>query len=151
MTRSLRYRLILVVLFTAVLGFTKVTPHVYAQRESLEPEIPPLIRLTGILLPPEEKTPETYLNKPFTLLVRDKKWIMRLTNVEDITGSRIRSEFNLVDAIYPPELHLVGPEKLIEPLMKPDIAGKLINIEGRLYIGERMLFVVRVKEVKKEE
>jgi hypothetical protein len=135
----------------AVLEFTKVTPQVNAQRELREPEVPPLIRLTGILVPPEEKTPETYLNKPFTLILRDKKWIMRVTNVEDITGSRIRSEFNLVDAIYPAELHLVGPEKLIETLMKPEIAGKLISIEGRLYIGERMLVVVGVKEVEKEE
>lgn len=151
MNRSLRYKFIRVVLFMAVLEFTKVTPQVNAQRELREPEVPPLIRLTGILVPPEEKTPETYLNKPFTLILRDKKWIMRVTNVEDITGSRIRSEFNLVDAIYPAELHLVGPEKLIETLMKPEIAGKLISIEGRLYIGERMLVVVGVKEVEKEE
>ena len=48
--------------------------------------------------------------------------------------------------LFPSLVHFVGPDDLIRPLKSPKIAGKVLTIEGLLYTGSRMLFIIGVDE-----
>ena len=48
--------------------------------------------------------------------------------------------------LFPSLVHFVGPVDLIRPLKSPKIAGKVLTIEGLLYTGSRMLFIIGVDE-----
>ena len=50
------------------------------------------------------------------------------------------------NASFPSLVHFVGPDDLIRPLKSPKIAGKVLTIEGLLYTGSRMLFIIGVDE-----
>ncbi len=48
--------------------------------------------------------------------------------------------------LFPPLIRFAGPDDLIRLLKSPKIAGKVLTIEGLLYTGSRMLFVIGVDE-----
>ncbi len=45
------------------------------------------------------------------------------------------------------QVRFYGPEDLIVSLQKPEIAGKLLTIEGRLYPKERRFLITVMEEV----
>jgi hypothetical protein len=47
-------------------------------------------------------------------------------------------------------VRFIGPEDLIQLLQKPESAGKLLTIEGRLYTGDRRFFIMSVEEAAKK-
>lgn len=105
-------------------------------------EPPPLVRFTGALLPLEEEGRRGL--HTLTVFIKGQKWIFRLAKVETLTG-RNRGWAILQD-LFPPQVRFIGPEDLIRLLQKPEITGKLLIIEGRLYTGDRMLFITAVEE-----
>lgn len=105
-------------------------------------EPPPLVRFTGALLPLEEEGHRGL--HTLTVLIEGQKWIFKLAKVETLTG-RNRGWAILQD-LFPPQVRFIGPENLIQLLQKPESAGKLLVIEGRLYTGDRMLFITAVEE-----
>ena len=52
----------------------------------------------------------------------------------------------ILQRLFPPVVHFVGPDDLVRPLKSPKIAGKVLTIEGLLYTGSRTLFVTGVDE-----
>jgi hypothetical protein len=79
-----------------------------------------------------------------TVFIKKKKWILRLTKVETLAG-RNRG-WAIIQDLFPPQVRFTGPENLIQRLQNPESEGKLLIIEGRLYIGDRRLFVTAVEE-----
>ncbi len=105
-------------------------------------EPPSLVRFTGVLLPVEEKAHRNV--HTLTVLIKEKKWILRLTKVETLAG-RNRG-WSILQDLFPPQVRFSGPEPLIQLLQKPESEGKLLKIEGRLYIGDRRFLVTAVEE-----
>lgn len=116
-----------------------------AQIPRIEP--PPLVRFTGALLPLEEKD-RSHL-PTLTVFIKGKRWIFRIAKVEKLTGSSFDG-WRLLRGLFPPEVRFLGPERLISLLQEPEIMGKLLTIEGHLYIGDRMFFVEIVEEATKK-
>ena len=106
-------------------------------------EPPPLVRFTGALHPLEEKGRGGLLT--LTVSVKDTKWIFRIAKVEKLTG-RNPSGWRLLQDLFPQQVRFVGPAELLHPLQEPEIVGKLLIIEGRLYTGDRMLLITAVEE-----
>jgi hypothetical protein len=106
-------------------------------------EPPPLVRFTGTLYPLEEKKGDLHV---LTVSIKGTKWLFRITKVEKLTG-RAASELRILEGLFPPQLQLLGPEELLGPLQAPEITGKPLALEGRLYTGGRMLFLTAVEEV----
>lgn len=104
---------------------------------------PPLVRLTGSLLPLEEKG-RSHL-PTLTILIKGDKRIFRIVNVEKLTGND-PDGWRLLRALFPPEVRCVGPEKPLSLLQTSEIMGRRITIEGHLYVGSRMFFVKFVRE-----
>ena len=115
-----------------------------AQTIPLLPRIepPPLVRFTGALLPLEEAGHRGLY--ALTILIKEKKWILRLAKVETLTGTN--RGWTILQDLFPPQVRFIGPEDLIQLLQKPESAGKLLTIEGRLYTGDRRFFIMAVGE-----
>ena len=135
--KALRQR-IGVVLLGSVFWSTAASAQAIPQ---IEP--PPLVRFTGALHSLEEKGRGGLLT--LTVSVKDTKWIFRIVKVEKLTG-RNPSGWRLLQSLFPPQLRFVGPAELLHPLQEPEIVGKLLIIEGRLYTGDRMLLITAVEE-----
>jgi hypothetical protein len=74
------------------------------------------------------------------------RWRLRITKVEKLTGRAV-SGLRLLESLFPPQVRLTGPEEFLRPLRGAEIAGKSLMIEGRLYMGDRTLFVAAIGEV----
>ncbi len=106
---------------------------------------PLLVRLTGTLLPVEGEG-ERGLYPPLNVLVNGKRWIFSLAKVENLAG--IGQGWMILQHIFPFQLRLSGPEHLLNNFHKPVVVAKLLAIEGRLYIGSRLLVITAVQEDK---
>jgi len=106
-------------------------------------EPPPLVRFTGALHPLEDKSRGGLLT--LTVSIKDTKWIFRIAKVEKLTGGDA-SGWRLLQDLFPPQLRFVGPAELLRPLQDPEVAGKRLIIEGRLYTGDRMFYITSVEE-----
>jgi hypothetical protein len=80
-----------------------------------------------------------------TVSVKDTQWSFRVAKVEKLTGTD-PSGWRLLQNLFPPRLRFVGPAELLHPLQEPEIVGKLLIIEGRLYTGDRMFLITSVEE-----
>jgi len=109
----------------------------------ISPEPPPLVRFTGSFLPltGEEASGLSTL----TVSIKETKWQMRINRIEKLTG-RDPSGTRLLESIFPRHLRFTGPEHLLNVLRDPQNEGTLMTIEGRLYVGERMFFVISVTD-----
>ncbi|MGE0826199.1 MAG: hypothetical protein AB7G75_18395 [Candidatus Binatia bacterium] len=103
--------------------------------------IPPQVRLTGTLHPVEEKGAPVQAVKIF---VQNKEWNFWLTQVDVLTGTNYG--WLTLAELFPRELRLSGPEKLLGPLEKSEIVDKPVIVEGRLYSSDRKLVVTTVEE-----
>jgi hypothetical protein len=101
------------------------------------------VRFTGALYPLAAKGGNLHV---LTVSVKGTKWLFRITKVEKLTG-RAASDLRILQSLFPPQLQVLGPEELLGPLQVPEIAGKPLALEGRLYTGGRMLFLTAMEEV----
>ena len=108
---------------------------------------PPLVRFTGSLLPLEEK--ERSHLPTLTVFMRGERLIFRIAKVQKLTGLS-PDGWRLVWALFPPQVRFLGPERLISLLQEPEIMGKRLSIEGRLYIGSGTFFVQSVEEAREK-
>jgi hypothetical protein len=102
---------------------------------------PPLVRITGAFAPLDD-TQRSVL-QTLTVQVRDRKWKMRIREIKALTATT-HSGWGLLKDLFPPRLRLTGSEEVIAPLRQEDIAGKPFVLEGRLYVGDHMLYVTAV-------
>jgi len=101
---------------------------------------PPVVRMTGIVQPYDEKK-SNELNT-LTLTVGGTKIPFRVSRMDTMTGSD--PGMMLLDRIFPPELHLTGAPKNLAPLASSDSAGKSFTLEGFLYIADQNYAVASV-------
>ena len=127
-----------IALLLSLLWPTAATPQELPQ---LEP--PPLVRLTGALLPLDEQGRGGL--STLTVSVKETKWIFKVAKIEKLTGTA-SSDLRLLQSLFPAQLRFIGPDALLDLLQAPEIAGKSLTIEGRLYVGDRMLFLTAVVE-----
>lgn len=107
---------------------------------------PPRIRLTGALFSIEGEKQKGVLHE-LNVFVREKQWTLRLAKAEFVPGTG-RNRM-ILQRLFPLSVRFVGPEDLIHPLLRPEIAGKPLIIEGLLYTGTRTLFITAVEEAEK--
>ena len=107
---------------------------------------PPRVRLTGALFSIEGEKQKEVLHE-LNVFVREKQWTLRLAKAEFVAGTG--RNWMVLQRLFPPSVRFVGPEDLIHPLLKAEIAGKPLIIEGLLYVGTRTLFITAVEEREK--
>lgn len=143
---------VLIMLFATGLGVVLAPAHVFARRESaivvhrpIAPHfaIPPLVRFTGTLVPPNEKD-ENSLHT-LRVLIQDQEWLFRLDNVETLTGTNYG--WMILNDIFPPELHFTGPDDLMRTLQAAERTDSPVSVEGRLYISDRMFAVTAAEAI----
>lgn len=103
--------------------------------------VPPLVRLTGTLHPLQEEGAPVHALPVF---INDAHWNFWLTRIDNLSGPPY-GWLTLTD-LFPRELRLSGPDELLGLLQQPQIAGKPISVEGRLYTVYRKLVVTAVGE-----
>jgi hypothetical protein len=113
----------------------------------INPEPPPLVHFTGSFHPLSETKPPGL--STLTVSIKETKWRFHITKVEKLSG-RDPSGTRLLESIFPPHLRLTGPAHLLSRLQDPQVEGKPLTLEGRLYVGERMFFVTIVNPLPQE-
>jgi hypothetical protein len=101
---------------------------------------PPLVRITGSFVPLEEKRGGL---RTLRARIKDKTWQLRIKEIKALTGTP-NSGWSLLNDLFPPKLRLIGPDDLLAPLQQDDLAGRLLILEGRLYVGDHQLYVTAV-------
>jgi len=105
-------------------------------------ETPPLVRLTGRLLPTSQK--ERDERPSFKLFIAHKEWLFQLEYVEswnDATRS-----WTLLNDFFPSALHLTGSQDFLAPLQQPEMVNKRIAIQGRFSAATQTLTVTAAAE-----
>lgn len=102
---------------------------------------PPLVRIVASLSSLEEKQRGNL--RTLTVYIKGKTWKLRIREITSLTATT-KSGWRLLNDLFPPKLHLIGPEELLVPLQTDDIAGKPLELEGRLYVGDHQLFLTNV-------
>jgi hypothetical protein len=107
-------------------------------------EPPPLVRLTGVLVPIEKSS---LTNEPSTLTVRigESKYLLKIRKFEKLSGQSM-TDLRLLERLFPPFLRMTGPEPLLLSLQDLSAAGKPVAVEGRLYSDDRLLLLTDVQE-----
>jgi hypothetical protein len=80
------------------------------------------------------------------VFIHDTKWNFWLTKVDTLNGPNYG--WLVLADLFPRELHFSGPEDLLGPLQRPEIAGKPLTVEGRLYASDHKLVVTAVGDAE---
>ncbi len=115
-----------------------------ARADETYPQAPFTVRFTGMLLPANEQNREDLVT--VSIFVEGTPWLLRLGEIKELTARD--QEQAKAQAIQLRQVRFYGPEDLIGPLRKPEIAGKVLTIEGRLDLTERRFLVTAVEEGK---
>ena len=113
-----------------------------ASAQSVYPDRPLTVRVTGTLLLVQEGTREDVVT--VRIFIEGQPWLLRVGQVEKLTADE--RERAVDDDILLREVRFYGPNDLIGRLQKPEIAGKVLTIEGRLDTKEKRFLVTAVKE-----
>src|SRR5262245_22696094 len=124
-----------------LLSFTRSMATAMQGLPSLEQ--PPLVRLTGSFLRADEPAPAG--TSTLTVSLQDESRIFAVKNIEKLTD-KPTTGLRLLASLFPPTLRFVGPPAVLDPLRRSDAIGKSFVIEGRLYVGDRMLLLLSAKE-----
>ena len=109
-----------------------------ATAQSVYPDRPMQLRVTGTLLPVEEQKREDIVAVP--VFVRDKAWTLRLGKVEDLNPSGRGDPIK--EDVLMRQVRFYGSEDLLTRLQ----SGKVLTIEGQLDPKERRFRVTGVQE-----
>ena len=104
-------------------------------------EPPPLVRIVGAFAPVDD-TQRSNL-QTLSVQVKAQQWKMRIREIKALTATT-NSGWGLLQDLFPPYLRLTGPDELLTPLQQNDIAGRAFTLEGRLYVGDHMLYLTAV-------
>jgi hypothetical protein len=113
-----------------------------AKAQQTYPQTPFTVRFSGMLLPPNEQSREDIAT--ISIFVEGTPWLLRLGEVKELTARD--QEQAKEQAVQLHQVRFYGPENVIGPLRKPDIAGKVLTIEGRLDTKEKRFLVTSVQE-----
>ncbi len=113
-----------------------------ASAQGTYPQAPFNVRFSGMLLPPNEQNREDIVT--VSIYVEGTPWLLRLGEIKELTARN--QEQAKEQAVQLQQVRFYGPEDLIGRLRKPEIAGKVLTIEGRLDTKERRFLVTAVQE-----
>ena len=110
----------------------------------------PRVLFVGIFYPLEQKAKVWRMNT-ITVKVKNKEWLFSIKKARALTGGMDQSA--ILENIWPPVLTFRGSDKVIDPLLKPDIVGKRFTLDGILYFSDRIFQIYSAVEVieKKEK
>jgi hypothetical protein len=129
----------MLVLSLSVLGTTNAFAHDVGRVPALESPyaIPPLVRLTGTLIPAGKKGDRGL--DTLGVGMDGQEWTFKLTNVETLTGTNYGPM--ILSDLFPREVRFMGPDALLGPVQDAANAGRPVSVEGRLYIADRNVLV----------
>jgi hypothetical protein len=114
-----------------------------ASAQSPYPDRPVDLRITGTLLSVE--TPKREDLATVTIFVRDTPLVLRIGKVEDLTTQE--RERAMKDDVLLRQVRFYGSDTLMERMLKPEILGRVLTIEGWLDTSQRRFQVTTVEEV----
>jgi len=112
--------------------------------QSPYPDRPVDLRVTGMLLSAE--TPKREDWAAVNVFVRDTPLVLRVGKVEDLTTQE-RARV-IKDDVLLHQVRFYGPDTLMERMLKPEILGRVLTIEGWLDTSQRRFQVTLVEEVQ---
>jgi hypothetical protein len=127
----MRHLLVLSLFVLAVCGST-------ASAQSVYPDRPMKLRVTGMLLPTDEPKREDLITIP--IFVQDSAWLLRIGKVEELSPSG-REEKIKEDLLFR-QVRFYGPDAVLARMQK----GKTLTIEGQLDDKTRRFLVTEVTE-----
>ena len=107
------------------------------------PATPPRVRFTGVLVPVNDQSRKGLL-EDLNVFIETERSKLLLDKMEVIGGVGLNRP--MLQRLFPPLLHFIGPDDLIRRLKSPETSGKVLTIEGLLYTASRTLFLIRVDE-----
>ena len=111
--------------------------------QSPYPDRPVDLRITGTLLSIE--TPKRDDVATVSIFVRDTPLVLRIGKVEDLTTQE--RERAIKDDVLLRQVRFYGPDTLMERMLKPEILGRVLTIEGWLDTTQKRFQVTVVEEV----
>ncbi|MCS6925809.1 MAG: hypothetical protein NZ578_07905 [Candidatus Binatia bacterium] len=116
---------------------------VFAQAGGGVPRLrhPPLVRIIGALAPLDEPHPTGL--QTVVVTIKATKWRLRIREIKALTATTNQG-WGLLKDLFPPRLRFVGPADLLALLQQEDIAGVPLILEGRLYVGDHLLYLTAV-------
>jgi hypothetical protein len=122
-----------------------------ALAQSPSPAGPPqLIRITGAFVEPagagSPSSPQPY--PTIDVRVGEKVRPFRVSAVESLTDAKqgVPLLRNLGGFLI-----FTGPKEMLDRMQKPETAGRLLKIEGRLYVKDRVLLLESAEAVTRDE
>ena len=109
-----------------------------ASAQSVYPDRPMKLRVTGMLLPTDEPKREDLITIP--IFVQDSAWLLRIGKVEELNPSG-REEKIKEDLLFR-QVRFHGPDALLARMQQ----GKTLTIEGQLDDKARRFLVTEVSE-----
>ena len=109
-----------------------------ASAQSVYPDRPMKLRVTGILLPTGEPEREDIITIP--IFVQDTAWLLRIGKVEELNPSG--REEKIKEDLLLRQVRFHGPDALLARMQK----GKTLTIEGQLDTKARRFLVTEVTE-----
>jgi hypothetical protein len=106
---------------------------------------PAEVRITGTLYSPDHNDIKGI--DTLTVYIRQKLMAFKVEDARGIGNGANKIE--ILEAIFPPRLGIIGSKDIIALLQKPETEGKLITMEGDLHIANSMFNVTRTWEGKK--
>ena len=108
------------------------------------PQAPFTVRFTGMLLPANDQNREDLVT--VSIFVEGTPWLLRLGEIQELTARD--QEQAKEQAVQLRQVRFYGSADLISRLQKPEIAGKVLSIEGRLDPSAKRFLVTAVQEGK---
>jgi hypothetical protein len=113
-----------------------------AGAQSPYPDRPVDLRVTGTLLPADGQKRDDLVT--VNIFVRDTPLVLRIGKVEDLTApERTRA---VKDDVLLRQVRFSGANALMERMLKPEMLGRVLTIQGWLDTRERRFLVTSVEE-----
>ena len=109
-----------------------------ARAQSVYPDRPMKLRVTGVLLPTDEPKREDIITVP--IFVQDTAWLLRIGKVEKLNPSG--REEQIKEDLLLRQVRFHGPDALLARMQ----GGKTLTIEGQLDSKARRFLVTEVTE-----
>lgn len=112
-------------------AITPVVPHVLSN---------PTLLLVGTFYPAGTRPRGNVI----AVKIHEKKFYFKIKSARNLYGSELA--YTIISNLFPPELRLAGPDKIIDPLLKKNIFGKLYSLRGTVYASDNLMYLDKVTE-----
>jgi len=110
--------------------------------DTVYPERPKDVRITGSLLPATEEAREDIIT--VNIFLGDEPRVLRIGSIENLSVDE--KERAVDEGILMRQVRFYGENEVMQRLRQPAIMGKVLTIEGRLDVQQRRLLVKSVTE-----